>query len=277
MTYEKQNFVAGQVLKAEHLNHMEEGIEKAMNSGGAVEYFSAMSPKVKKGIEIFQKSVDFSGRQKTWFTGETSENVAIPFVAGETYFVNWNGINYACVCTVQTEREEIGSYKIYAIGNEYIFDDTAINTGEPFRITVAFTEGQWFATQIYKDTFDGETITISIAQAVGGDYVFTLNVDGNGTPTCDKTLTDIVAAYDMGYKLKANINVTIAQLGMVMVTDTASITFAKAGGNIAGMLVHSTVDAGLALSMGTINVVTFSFSMDLQGGVFFKTDFVMPG
>ena len=30
MQYEKQNFVKGQVLKADHLNHMEEGISKAM-------------------------------------------------------------------------------------------------------------------------------------------------------------------------------------------------------------------------------------------------------
>ena len=28
MSYEKQNFQSGQILKAEHLNHMEDGIEQ---------------------------------------------------------------------------------------------------------------------------------------------------------------------------------------------------------------------------------------------------------
>lgn len=37
MAYEKQNFTDGQTLKAEHLNHMEEGIAKAHEqSGGGV-------------------------------------------------------------------------------------------------------------------------------------------------------------------------------------------------------------------------------------------------
>lgn len=32
MAYKKQNFVDGQVLKAEHLNHIEEGINNATNT-----------------------------------------------------------------------------------------------------------------------------------------------------------------------------------------------------------------------------------------------------
>ena len=34
MAYEKQNFIDGQVLTANQLNHMEEGIEAAFSSGG---------------------------------------------------------------------------------------------------------------------------------------------------------------------------------------------------------------------------------------------------
>lgn len=36
MTYQKQNFADGQVLKAEHLNHMEDGIEAVTNKIPAI-------------------------------------------------------------------------------------------------------------------------------------------------------------------------------------------------------------------------------------------------
>jgi len=36
MSYTKQNFVKGQVLKADHLNHMEAGIAEAMEQNSGV-------------------------------------------------------------------------------------------------------------------------------------------------------------------------------------------------------------------------------------------------
>lgn len=53
MAYEKQNFVDGQVLTAEHLNHMEEGIAVAEQTGGA-------------GGEVTQ--IDFSNFENGSFT-----------------------------------------------------------------------------------------------------------------------------------------------------------------------------------------------------------------
>ena len=44
MSYEKQNFVKGQVLKADHLNHMEDGIAAAATG--------AQGPKGDKGDTV---------------------------------------------------------------------------------------------------------------------------------------------------------------------------------------------------------------------------------
>lgn len=57
MSYEKQNFKDGQVLTAEQLNHMEEGIANAGGSGGGVVYIPILvNP--SSGVPYCEKTVE---------------------------------------------------------------------------------------------------------------------------------------------------------------------------------------------------------------------------
>ena len=81
MAYTKQNFADGQVLKAEHLNHIEEGLSKA-----AVAYENRVEVLAETTLEI---NVD-----------EGSESALIldvlDVIAGDKCVVTYNGIEYEC-------------------------------------------------------------------------------------------------------------------------------------------------------------------------------------
>jgi hypothetical protein len=70
MPYEKQNFVNGEVLTAEQLNHMEDGIAKAMESGGVSDYNDLENkPEFKtiNGQEIVgEGNIEVTGGASSW-------------------------------------------------------------------------------------------------------------------------------------------------------------------------------------------------------------------
>ena len=121
MAYTKQNFEDGQVLKAEHLNHMEDGIEQL--SG-----------------EIADLSWDDLGEKmteimpETEVTGEENDGAYVVNLNGysfsgneETLIVAFDGVKYTCGIV----GGEYG-YKFFGNANMLGLDDAGAN--EPFLI-----------------------------------------------------------------------------------------------------------------------------------------------
>lgn len=104
MSYEKLGFVSGQTLKAEHLNHMEEGIANACGNGGSAVVGEVSWDDLKN--KPFYKVVDFQSVFE--FIGVEAivdeysdgaafyydENAYLPFNIGDAFIVELNGVQY---------------------------------------------------------------------------------------------------------------------------------------------------------------------------------------
>ena len=115
MGYEKQNFVDGQILKAEHLNHMEQGIEAALkNSGGAAARLSSVTLLASK-----------------WTTGAESLHSQVVTIPGVTEYskvdllpsVEQLAIFHHKDVAFVTENED-GVVTVFAIGDKPLSDYT---------------------------------------------------------------------------------------------------------------------------------------------------------
>lgn len=75
--------------------------------------------------------------------------------AGQTYIVTWDGVEYECVCMVESAAGQT------CIGNASFFSSRNNNTGEPFLIR---RNGDSRACIVYKQTNDDETISIKVVE-----------------------------------------------------------------------------------------------------------------
>ena len=112
MSYNKQNFIKGQILKADHLNTMEAGIESNAN---AVKILDNPNPNQylttdANGNEVWEDKLCYDVLEEMTFLeedvlypsfGNTFEHygysIEQEFVLGETYKVNLDGTVYECV------------------------------------------------------------------------------------------------------------------------------------------------------------------------------------
>jgi len=118
MSYEKQNFTAGQVLKAEHLNHMEEYFSKcpqAYSEEAVVEILPSIVMKAdEEGMMLISKQINV--------------------IAGETYTVKWNGTEYTCTARA------VEGVPYYILGDAAAAGLEGVeSTGEPF-VVLCMTE-----------------------------------------------------------------------------------------------------------------------------------------
>lgn len=116
MAYEKQGFSSGMLLKADHLNHMEEGIANPVDN--------IPDGQVGKEAEVY-----FVSPQEITMLSDSGMmmnmlNVEHNFILGDTYTISYNGVDYKCI------------YENGAIGNMGALSETSPNTGEPFLIIV---------------------------------------------------------------------------------------------------------------------------------------------
>ena len=124
MSYEKLGFVSGQTLKAEHLNHMEEGIVNISWNDLADKPFEeteAVVNFVPDGVTYSEDDGAFIGTA-----------AAIPTV-GETYAVTWNGTKYDAIAV------GIDGDGVVCLGNLAVLG-AGEDTGEPFGVVFYIQE-----------------------------------------------------------------------------------------------------------------------------------------
>lgn len=131
MSYTKLGFVSNQILKAEHLNHMEDGIANAGGGDWNAKEGEAGYVKNRTHWEEEGEPVQILPETKVVIDGGQGsvENV-LPLIGDETYVVSWNGTEFECVGL------SVGDGGIY-IGDAYTATGGEIgteSTGEPFLI-----------------------------------------------------------------------------------------------------------------------------------------------
>ena len=142
MAYEKQNFTSGQILKAEHLNHMEEGI--ALNEIPFVSNPNQTLVTDNKGnktwvergyySEIINKdiivltNITTIKHNKLNNYNVTDTTWTVDLISGGIYNVILNGVSYSCVPTTDAKG-------FTYLGNPSIWDgDANQGNNEPFCI-----------------------------------------------------------------------------------------------------------------------------------------------
>lgn len=132
MGYEKLGFVSGQTLKAEHLNHMEEGIA---NAGGGADWNAKEGEAgyVQNRTHWEEQLEDIVILPEATFTPEEMDGVLVAplpntftLKEGVTYKVNWNGETYQC--------KAVGAMGSIFIGNLDAIGSPVEGAGEPFGI-----------------------------------------------------------------------------------------------------------------------------------------------
>ena len=166
MSYTKLGFESGQVLEAEHLNHMESGIESADITGadGVIkqEHLPEGYPykTFEEGYILEECQPMYSTQMSALVVNESLHYVEV----GKEYTVTWNGTEYNCVVKIITSAPEEFAHFIGlpAMGNFAVVGGE--NTGEPFAILCVPEE----SVRIYGFAYgviplDGSTqITLSI-------------------------------------------------------------------------------------------------------------------
>lgn len=112
MSYNKLGFTSGQTLKAEHLNHMEEGIA---NAGGASWDNITDKPSYLPVIEcafteiLPETQLIFDEGSQQFLYTEPVEGIK----AGGTYIITYNGVEYTC----NSMEYPLGDVTCIALGN----------------------------------------------------------------------------------------------------------------------------------------------------------------
>lgn len=172
MAYQKIGFKNGNVLTAEQLIHMEDGIidaEKKAQAGGTgtglpsggepymqlvtdgegkAGWEQRLAWKEESMVELFpEQTLEFSEDSDGVFTCAMETNVTLE--NGKTYTVMWDGTEYKCVAKVD-------SYGDLCIGNVAVWGETP-DTGEPF-VLYPNSEGEDYFNTLSTE----QTHTISI-------------------------------------------------------------------------------------------------------------------
>lgn len=131
MSYNKLGFTSGQTLKAEHLNHMEEGIA---NAGGAS--WDSITDKPSYLPVMVTANADILPETQLTPNGDSSFFYTKPFEGievGNTYIVTYNGVEYTC----EAEHLDTGGVIYTALGNIGAAFGTTNVSDEPFVVAIA--------------------------------------------------------------------------------------------------------------------------------------------
>lgn len=189
MSYTKQNFKDGQILTAEHLNHIEDGLVKCpqvyTDENGQVHKLDNKYldldwiPKSNETSEVVfeTQEVKLNTNRIKYFT---NDNVPIRIFIGRKYVAEWNGVPY----TLEGKYFEIGVVDgvgvlgFSCIGNPSIVDASYPNTGEPFVYYYnSNANGEILANELYKPVIEGDANTPSGATVTFGvtQFISTIN------------------------------------------------------------------------------------------------------
>lgn len=131
MNYNKLGFTSGQTLKAEHLNHMEEGIANAGNASwdNITDKPSYLPVRELATINILPEAQLIPEGSGSFHYAEQVEGIEV----GNTYIITYNGIEYTC----EAKQIEASGLIYTALGNIGAAFGTPDVNGEPFCIAIA--------------------------------------------------------------------------------------------------------------------------------------------
>jgi len=156
MSYEKLGFTKGQILKADHLNHIEEGIA---NAGGASSWDDL------KNRPFYKEQSVITVLPETVITTSPDATVNMAYlpsllelVNGKTYRITYDGKSYTSVCDSRAFYE----YELLSIGNRSLanYDD---NTGEPMALGTITEMG---VSALYTDEPGEHTVSVELIDSV---------------------------------------------------------------------------------------------------------------
>lgn len=182
MAYIKQNFVKGQILTAEHMNHIEDGIVAAADAqslgGKAPEYY--LQPRNLLDNSDFRNPVNQRGKTNYTGGGYTIDRWYID--AGSCTIENGNGVIVSSPndskMTFMQHLENIDAEKVYTFaikdsdGNVYLIQSTP---GERIE------ENTSFGTIIAKMLSDDLTFAITISAANSKKFIWAALYEGSYT------------------------------------------------------------------------------------------------
>lgn len=184
--YIKQNFIGGQILKAEHLNHIEDGITSILPSVQGNEKYLAID---KNGEMIWEDRYGYAYTKENWFLPEQTFSSIFGVIGpkfllnptvGETYDVICNGVVYPAEC------RDIGGGVLY-FGN-LALSHSGSDTGELFCIMGATINLQTMAFIDQSISQSSNTIAVrgieEIITKIPGKYIAGGISLGKGRNSC---------------------------------------------------------------------------------------------
>ena len=166
MAYTKQNFEDGQVLKAEHLNKMEEGI-------AAPDWDQMVNRPFGETLKVLYEGTDLTPENANGlYTMKLSDRSMLEI--GATCKVTFDGVEYTCTVADYYGMPAIGNLSMGDIGDD---------TGEPFLVADGSLSGNGVAimasTAFTSLRIDGVTITPVPAKYLDLETVFYVNSGDN--------------------------------------------------------------------------------------------------
>ena len=162
-------------------------IKRCPSSGGGsvpkpltYDYMPEGYPKKTPGTVTVMEEQELSFALEGGFYGAQLTN-AFEIVVNQTYTVNWDGIEYECVCFTFNSLPVLGNLSIYGAGND---------TGEPFIYVYNSNQSAGFTTH---DTSASHTISVKTEEEVitpiDEKYLPTIPADKLPTIPADKLPT----------------------------------------------------------------------------------------
>lgn len=193
MAYTKQNFEDGQILKAEHLNKMEEGIAAPDWDQMVNRPFGETLKALYEGTDLTPESLN--GNYVLHLSDQSM------LVAGSSYKVTFDGVEYTCVALeVLGSSPSIGNTSLAGVGFDtgepfFIIDDSASGSGVDILASSAFTSLRIVCATI--TTVPAKYLDVETVFYVnpGDDYPYICKDSSMNTPV---TLAELTEANNKG-------------------------------------------------------------------------------
>lgn len=250
MSYTKQTFVKGQILKAAHLNHMEEGL-KAIS-----DILSAPSPNCHlitddNGNRVWAPLENNVILHKTVLTPTENEPgsyyiygtwAKLP-VEGNVCTVNYNGVNYECEIIGVPGDMDLPDGTLFVMGNlEDTLEGVVGNPAAPFAIIGLYVPQQGIAGLLYARD-EATTVVLSItgdgvSAPVGSAKPINITIHPDGTASADMAFAEawLLSATELQASILIR-EMSVYKGATTTTVDTVSKVEAALNGAIPNMIV----------------------------------------
>lgn len=201
MSYEKNTWQTGDVVTAEKLNRMEEGIDAASynpvienaKSTGGIGWTESGEQVLFDGDLLIQLDPDNDAC--------VSPIDINPLEVGQTYNVKWNGVDYTCECASVSGFIYIGNPSIAGVQIES--DEPFIFVNYKDGVAVATMDAGTYSIKVIKNGDTIHKIDSKYLPQSGGTMMVNITFDENSNQyLADKTYDEIMDAIETGVVVK---------------------------------------------------------------------------